>query len=1085
VPNLERALGSLVDRCDAAAITGTLPKLTRQVSTVPALRTAQRVITRSPLLLAFMLGSMVMLINRSVRGDDAPPARTRLEFDRDIRPILSNHCYKCHGPDEDVRESGLRLDVREGLRAPADSGEPAVLPGKAGESNLIKRVFSTNKSFVMPPPKADKPLSEDQKARLRAWVDQGAEYTSHWSFSAPVRPEPPEVAARSWPRHPIDRFILARLEREGLSPSPEADRTTLIRRLAFDLTGLPPTPAQVDAFLNDKAAGAYERLVDRFLSDPHFGERLTVDWLDAARFADTHGFHIDSGRDMTRWRAWVINAFNQNLPYDRFVVEQLAGDLLPNPSVEQKIASGFNRNHMINFEGGAIPEEYHTAYIIDRVNTTGTVFLGLTVACAQCHDHKFDPFTQKDFYRLYAFFNNVPEKGLDGSKGNAEPLLKTPSPEQRQEIEGIASSIREIESRLSGPMPEVDVAQVTWESHAAASQAVAWTVVDPLDAKASSGARFKSMDDKSLLVEGANPANDIYTFGIRTDRKAITAFRLEALPDDGLVEKGPGRSSNGNFVLSEVKVSAAPSADPTTSKVIALKGASADFSQKDYPITNAIDGRVGTGWAIHPAVGKLHSAIFEFASPVDDGAALTVSLDFRSEYGQHQIGRLRLSTTSDADPRATNPIPPKVRAILAEMRESRSDAEQVELRTYFRHNHSPECQAEYTRVASLRARQAEIEKQIPTTMIMAEMAKPRDTFMLVRGQYDKKGDQVAPGVPSFLPPLPADASPNRLGLARWLVDPRHPLTARVAVNRFWQMIFGTGIVRTSEDLGSQGESPTHPELLDWLAVEFVDPSQPNVGRWDIKALIRLMVTSATYRQSSVVTPDRLAKDPENRLLARGPRVRLQAEFVRDQALAVSGLLKDSIGGKSVSPYQPAGLWEELMSRADGANWTAQVYKQDHGADLYRRTMYTFWKRTSPPPTLATFDAPDRETCTVRRARTNTPLQALVLLNDPTYVEASRKLGERMMTEAGPSIEERIAFAFRLATARPPRDAELVVLQGIYQDALKRFRADRAAALKLLAVGESPRNDKLDTAELAAWSAVASVILNLDETVTKG
>jgi hypothetical protein len=835
-----------------------------------------------------------------------------INYNRDIRPILSNTCFKCHGPDPKERQAGLRLDVRAEALQPTESGRKAIVPGKPTASALVGRISSTKPDFVMPPPDSNKKLTATEKELLRRWIEEGAEYQTHWSFVPPTRPALPKVTWTDWPRNAIDHFILARLEAEGLRPSPEADKTTLIRRLTLDLTGLPPTPAEVDAFITDASPEAYEKVVDRLLASPHFGERLAVDWLDAARFADTHGYHIDSARDMSSWRQWVIQAFNRNLPFDQFTIEQLAGDLLAGATLEQRVASGFNRNHMINFEGGAIPAEYHAAYIMDRVNTTSTVWLGLTIGCAQCHDHKYDPITQKEYYQLYAFFHNVPENGLDGRAGNATPVLKMPTPEQRQKADELAASIKQLEEQLNGPLAEIDAAQAQWEQ----------------------------------------------------------TFR-----------------------------------------------------------------------------------------------------------------------TGQKEAQGANKLPANILTILAVSVEKRSKEQQAELQKHYRAHVSARAKQLNDQLSKLRQAQKELEKQIPTTMVMQEMPKPRDTFMLIRGQYDKKGEKVTAGMPASLAPLPPGAPANRLGFARWLVDPEQPLTARVIVNRYWQMFFGTGLVKTAEDFGSQGEPPSHPQLLDWLAVEFMNPSGATAGHgsknpWDIKALLKLIVTSATYRQASTVTPALLGKDPENRLLARGPRLRLQAEFIRDQALAMSGLLNEQIGGHSVSPYQPPGLWEELASREDGKNFTAQTYEQSHGRDLYRRTMYTFWKRTSPPPTLTTFDAPDRETCTVRRARTNTPLQALVLMNDPTYLEASRKLAERLMLEAS-CVEERIRLAFRLATARLPKPAELAVLGKIFEKQLAVYHKDGDAALKLLSVGESKRNETLDVAELAAWTTVASVILNLDETVTKG
>ncbi len=794
----------------------------------------------------FSLLALVGVVALLPAGRAAAPTRPPIDYNRQIRPILADNCFACHGADEKQRKKKLRLDTAAGAYALLDAGVGhPVVAGKPVESDVIDRVTTGDASLRMPPAKTGKTLTKPQVDLLRRWIAEGAKYADHWAFIKPQRPDLPDVKNKAWAKNPVDRFILARLEAEGLQPSPAADKMTLIRRLTFDLTGLPPTPAEADAFLKDNAPDAYEKVVDRLLASPRYGERLAVDWLDAARFADTHGYHIDSGRDMTRWRRWVIDAFNDNKPFDRFTVEQLAGDLLPNATLDQKIASGFNRNHMINFEGGAIPAEYLTAYIVDEVNTTSTVWMGLTMGCCQCHDHKFDPMTMKEYYQLYAFFNNVPENGLDGSKGNAVPALKMPTTAQQAKLDESAAAVKRLEADKHGPLSP------------------------------------------------------------------------------------------------------------------------------------------------------------EYAKKVGDALA---------------------KAKKDLD---------------------------------------------------------DLNKSIPDTMVMQEMDKPRDTFLLLRGQYDKKGAKVTAGVPKFLPPLPKDEKVNRLTLAQWLVSPDHPLTARVTVNRYWQLVFGTGIVKTAEDFGTQGEAPTHPELLDYLATEFV------AGGWDVKKLQRLLVTSATYRQASKVTPGLHEKDPENRLLARASRLRLNAEFIRDQALAVSGLLDGEIGGASVSPYQPAGLWEELASRLDGANWTAQTYKQSKGTDLYKRTMYTFWKRTSPPPTLVTFDAPDREVCTVRRARTNTPLQALILMNDPTYIEASRKLAERVMVAGGKTTEERLTFAFRSVLTRAPKESELKILRKLYDDQLAVYRKDDKAALKLLKVGESPRDEKLDVAELAAWTMIANALLNLDETVTRG
>jgi hypothetical protein len=995
-------------------------------------------------------------------------AEQKVDFDRDVRPILSENCFTCHGPDDKARKADLKLHTRDGALSVIDLKKPA-------ESELIRRITTTDKSDRMPPEKTGKVLKPAQIETLKAWISQGAEYQKHWAFVTPKRPNVPQ-AGEGWARNAIDHFIAARLAKEGLKPSPEADRPTLIRRVTFDLTGLPPTPKEVDEFVNDKSPDAYAKVVERLLNSIRYGERMALDWLDAARYADTNGYHIDNGRDMTRWREWVIDAFHKNKRFDKFTVEQLAGDLLPGATLSQKVASGFNRNHMINFEGGAIPEEYHTAYIVDRVNTTATVWMGLTLACTQCHDHKYDPFTQKEFYQLYAFFNNIPERGLDGNKGNAAPLIKVPTAEQEKRLAAYRKEIADLEVKLKGPLPEVDAAQAAWEKEPSNAK-TQWKLLTLTNLKSRSGATFTNDKDGSTVVTGTNAPTDTYTFGFRTDLAKLTAVRIEALPDDKLNAKGPGRSVNGNFVLTGIRISLGDGRDAAPLKI---RTASADFSQKEGGFdVKTVLGK-GPGWAIDPEEGKPHHAVFELAEPISaSGKDVTVQLQFNSQFASHQFGRFRASATDSATPHEAAGMPANFAAILKIEPAKRTDVQKTELRTYYRSAVAPETRKLHDRVGELRKQIADEERTVPDAMVMEEMSKPRDTFVLVRGQYDKKGEKVTAGTPAALPTLGAtQQAANRLDLAKWLMSPEHPLTARVTANRYWQMFFGTGIVKTAEDFGTQGEYPVHPELLDWLAVEFRESG------WDVRELVTLIVTSATYRQSSVVSKDLFAKDPENRLLARGPRFRLQAEFLRDQALAISGLLNGEVGGKSVSPYQPTGLWEELMSRSDGANWTAQTYTQSHGKDLYRRTMYTFWKRTCPPPSLATLDAPDREVCVVRRSRTNTPLQALVLMNDPTYVEAARKLAERIMKEGGATADERIAFAFKLATARSPKEKEVTVLKRVFESQRERYAKDKPAAEKLLKVGESPRDEKLDVVELASWAMVANAIMNLDEVVTR-
>ncbi|MBX3745624.1 MAG: PSD1 domain-containing protein [Verrucomicrobiae bacterium] len=1019
------------------------------------------------------LGSLILSVCPPALSASSP-----IDFNRDIRPILSDNCFACHGPDEKERKGRLRLDLREDALRPGRSRELPIVPGQPDASEVMLRVRAPNPNDIMPPPESGKSLSPDQIALLERWISEGAEYLEHWAFVPPKRPPvppiPPSQGAISQDAapNPIDAFLAARRHREDLTPAPEADRPTLIRRATLTLTGLPPTPEEIDAFLADDSPKAYERLVDRLLDSPRFGERMAVDWLDAARYADTHGYHLDSGRDMTAWRDWVIRAFNDNLPFDQFTVEQLAGDLLPNATRSQKIASGFNRNHMINYEGGAIPEEYHYTYLVDRVNTTSTVWLGLTMACAQCHDHKYDPLSEKEFYRFYAFFDNVPERGLDGNRGNAAPLLKLPTPEQEAELARLNHSLDEAQQRLNNALPAIDAAQLDWERQLQSAQPpAAWVTVLPTSLSAAGGASFQALDDQSFRVTGPNPDRDTYSLTFSNPLPALTAVRVEALTDRSLPQRGPGRSANGNFVLTAARLDADGSPLP-------WKRASASHSQNGYPVDAALDGRSNTGWAVDGAIGRSNSAVLELAAPAAPAAPLTLTLDFQSGFGQHAIGRLRLAVTGSADPHAASDLPDDLRLALAKPTGDRTDDERARIRRHYREQISDDHRRLADAVAASRRARDEFDAKIPTTMIMAERDEPRETFMRLRGEYDKLGEKVTPGTPAALPPLPPDQPPNRLTLARWLVDPKHPLTARVTVNRFWQSVFGTGLVTTPEDFGSQGAWPTHPELLDWLAREFIETG------WNMKHLHRLMLTSTAYRQSSRITPELHQRDPDNLLLARGPRFRLQAEFIRDQALAISGLLNPVIGGHSVSPYQPEGLWEELSMREDSKNFSAQFFVQSTGEDLYRRSMYTFWKRSSPPPQMTTFDAPDRETCTVRRPRTNTPLQALILLNDPTYIEASRKLAERLLARPG-SDAERVAHAFRLATARLPSPSEQAILLRILDEQRAHYRAHPRAAEDLLSNGEAPRDLTLDSAELAAWTMLSSAILNLDETVTKG
>ena len=1034
---------------------------------------------RSPVPLTLLVRfGIQLLVGGSVLGVES---QSPLEFNRDIRPILSEQCFTCHGFDTHQRKGQLRLDIRDEALHGGKSGKPSIVPGKPEASELVRRLLTSDPDDVMPPPDSGKALTAAQRETLQRWVAEGAAYQEHWAFLTPKAPSQPSVHADSWVRNPIDFFTAARMEGLGLMPRPEADRATLIRRLALDLTGLPPTPAEVEAFVADSDSQAYEHLVRRLLDSPHYGERMAVEWLDAARYADTHGYHIDSARDMTAWRDWVIRAFNNNKPFDQFTVEQLAGDLLAREKspvagsrdADLLVASGFNRNHMINYEGGAIPEEYAAAYVHDRVNATATVWLGLTMACAQCHDHKYDPLTMRDYYSFYAFFNNVPENGLDGRNGNAAPVVRLPTENQAAELARIDEKLQEWGGRLKSADAEVDAAQSAWESSHGSQSPVDWKMPETANLKSDQGTEFKRLDDGSFLATGTAPEKEVYTFTLNTSLPQVTGIRVEALADDSLPSHGPGRHPNGNIGLSDIRI--------TTAQVLKIKSATADFSQTDHAVAQAIDGDESSAWTILPQAGRNHSAVFALEqpfvpkSPTDQ---LTIQLFFHSPYAQHEIGRVRVSLTSAPEPRESSGLPDAIREALAKADGERTEEQRASVRKYYREEVSPIARGWREQQVALRKQREAIEGKIPTSMVMGEMGSMRETHMLNRGQYDQPGAVVTAATPAALPPLPPGEAPNRLGLARWLVSEQQPLTPRVIVNRYWQMYFGQGLVKSAENLGSQGDLPTHPELLDWLAVEFVRSG------WNVKHIQELILTSATYRQTSAAPREQVVADPENRLLARGPRVRLGAEFIRDMALSVSGLLNPRIGGESVLPYQPSGLWEELMSREDNDAFTAQKYSQDHGEKLYRRTMYTFVKRTAVHPSLATFDAPDRQVCTVRRPRTNTPLQALALMNDPTYVEASRVLGERLLASSTDDVA-RVETAFRLVLARAPKAAELAIVRRLLEEQRSHFGTKPEAADKLLRVGERPVGTGVNAAELAAWTVVASTLLNLDEAITKG
>ena len=1003
----------------------------------------------------------------------------KVEFNRDIRPILSDTCFHCHGFDEKERKSGLRLDVRDDALKRAKSGAVAIVPGNIEKSELIARVMTTDEDDLMPPTKLHKPLTPHQKDLLKQWIAEGAEYQGHWAFITPKTPEIPKV--KTVAPLPIDAFILARLEKDGLQVSPPADKATLIRRVTLDLTGLPPAPEEVDAFMIDATPQAYEHVVDRLLSSTHYGEEMAMQWLDYARYADSNGFQADGSRTMWPWRDWVIKAFNDNMPFDKFTIEQIAGDLLPGAKREQIVATGFNRNHRINGEGGLIPEEWRIENIIDRVETTSFTWLGLTLNCCRCHDHKFDPFTQRDFYSMFAFYNNVPESGtLDNSNrsgGNSDPVISMPSQEQNVQLAKLETDVKVVEQQLADASKQLPSLLAEWENKAGKqieAETPKWELLKPLSAVSQGGATLTAQPDGAYLASGTNPASDTYSLVAKLPAAGVTGFLLEVFPDSSLPTQSIGRAPNGSFVLSEFEVLVKSSDDTEPVKVPLIK-VEADYSQNGYEIKSLLKPREGKGWAVDAVTLKQpRKALFVIEKPLEPGAKVIVKLKHEA-IPQHNIGRFRLSiTTQPAEQLSLNlkDTLASVRTILGIPEKKRSPAQKKELQKFYSTSVGGPFKQANEAVEKSRKAVKDFESQIPNTMVMKELDKPRDAFILKRGEYDKPGDKVTMATPAVLPPMPKDAPLNRLGLAMWIVDPQNPLTARVWANRTWAKFFGNGLCKTTENLGSQSEWPSHPELLDWLATEFIRM------KWDMKAFQKMLVMSATYRQSSKITKDLLERDPENRLLARGPRFRLSGETVRDQALAISGLLAPKIGGPSVRPYMPEGVWDETSKYGD-----LRGYKADNGESLYRRSFYTIWKRTAAPPTMLIFDAPTREICTVKRSRTNTPLQALALLNEVTFVEASRALAEQMMKH-GEKPEERIAYGYKRATAQSIDGASMKTLLKGLDDRMNYFKAHADDAKKLITLGTSKPDPKLDPAELAAYTTSAEVILNLDRVIAR-
>ena len=1128
-----------------------------------------------------------------------------IDFNRDIKPILSNVCYKCHGPDPAERKGGtdgLRLDTYAG--ATADLGDrAAIVPGDADKSELVLRISTQDPNELMPPPSSGRKLTPREVRLLTDWVRQGAKYVQHWSYVKPIRPAVPVVKDTAWPRNAIDNFLLARLERDGLKPSPEADRYALIRRLSLDITGLPPSIAEVDAFVNDTDPQAYEKLVDALLRKPSYGEHWGHMWLDLARYADSAGYADDPLRTIWLFRDYVIRSLNANKPFDQFTIEQIAGDLLPEPTEDQLIATSFHRNTLTNSEGGTNDEEFRTVAIVDRVNTTMAVWMGTTIACAQCHNHKYDPISQEEFFRFYAIFNNTE----DADRRDESPLLDFFTDEQKQQQSRLTAEIAQLEKVLQTPTPELQAAQARWEQ--AFPLDLKWSMLKPAEVKSQAGMAATIDADASVRI-AAGAKNDTYTLQIPLEASTLRALRLEALPDDTLPGKGPGHAA-GNFILTRATASiVAPATQqlsgrfvrvelpgkqkmlslaevqvfrgaenlalkgearqistdyqgdakraidgqtdgryfeanstthtaagddpwwevdlketqaldrivvwnrtdpgvgdrlaqfrvlllnekrepvweqtvaspPQPSAALAIGGArnvdfttvAADYSQAGFEAERLLSTKdpKPQGWAVGGEIGRAHALTLITGHPIDiaAGSVLTVTIEHASPMPNQTLGKFRLSLTADPRTAEWARAPAAVIAALGVAAPERNAAQSDQIVQYFR-KIAQELAPQREQLAALRTQLAELKPATVPIMRELPQAGRRVTNIQFRGNFMDLGKVVTEGTPEVFPPLPEGVAPNRLAVAQWLIDPDNPLTGRVIANRFWEQIFGIGIVSSSEEFGAQGEQPFHPELLDYLATELVRL------KWDMKAFVKLLVMSAAYRQSSRVTPELQHLDPDNRLLARGPRFRLSAEMIRDQALAASGLLSARMYGPPVKPPQPTmGLSAAFGS---GTDW-----QTSGGEDKYRRALYTMWRRSNPYPSMATFDAPNREVCTVRRGRTNTPLQALVTLNDPVYIEAAQAFARRVVTQGGSNLPDRMRFAFRLCLSRPPHENELARLVELYEQALKRFEQQPEEATRLATDPLGPVPPTMAAPELAAWTTVGNVLMNLDEALMK-
>ena len=1039
-----------------------------------------------PRILAAFTVALLLSTGPHATSAEISAPKAKIDFLRDIRPILSDKCFACHGPDDAKRKAELRLDTADGAHKPLPTGTFAVVPGKLAESELIARITSDEADAVMPPRKTGKPLTAAEIDRLKSWVEQGGSYQQHWGFVAPKRPASPKVDRPEWVRNPVDAFVLARLEKEGLKPSPAADKVTLLRRLSLDLVGLPPTLQEVDAFSVDNRPDAYDRQVERLLASPHYGERWGRIWLDAARYADSDGYEKDKSRQVWFYRDWVINALNRDLPYDQFIIDQVAGDMVPDATQDEVVATGFLRNSMINEEGGVDPEQFRMEAMFDRMEAIGKGVLGLTIQCAQCHTHKYDPITHEEYYKLFSFLNTSHE---------ANVAVYTPD-QERMRAE-VFRQIGEIEADLRHKAPDWPARMAEWEAKVARDQP-GWVVVRPeVDDISTGGERYVSMEDGSLLACGYAPTKHTVKLTAKVETKAIAAVRLELLNDADLPMNGPGRSVKGTGALTEFEVTAAPADVPGKAEKVKFIRATADVNPTESPLESlfddrsgkkrvvgpiafAIDGKDETAWSHDIGPGRRNlprNAVFVLEKPLDHPKGTVLTFNIKQNHGgwnsddnqNYNLGRFRLSITSATKVEA-DPLPKAVREILAIARDKRTPGQTAAV---FRHWRTtvPEWKDSNGRIEALWKSHPEGSTQL----VLEDREKPRPTHMLERGDFLKPTKAVGPGVPAFLHPLPAGAPPTRLTFAKWLVSRDSPTTARSLVNRTWQAYFGTGIVSTSEDLGSQADAPSHPELLDWLAVELMDRG------WSQKALHRLIVTSATYRQSSKISPESLRRDAYNRLLARGPRFRVDAEIVRDLALASSGLLNPKVGGPSVFPPAPDFLFQPPVS------YGPKVWDDSKGDERARRAIYTFRYRSVPYPALLAFDAPNGDSACVRRSRSNTPLQALTTLNEPLFLDCARALARTALRDGGDNDAARLAYAFRRCLSRTPTDAESKALLALLKKQSDRFSRPginpwELAAADPKALPELPKGSS--PAQLAAWTAVSRVLLNLDEAITK-